>query len=149
MRKIIATAISVFLLIGNAMSSSENYIPKEFWTDEAAVKEILNQVVPTALEELKGIRYECAESRYYALSEKIVELTYPHMQKYMLNNNLTIPTLKEVADSIGIDVCPGFHELSDDERTQFLDAMRHPDVLYENSCVFLDFVGKIIEDELY
>jgi hypothetical protein len=67
----------------------------------------------------------------------------------MKSKNLTIPTLKEVADSIGIDVCPGFHELSDDKRTQFLDAMRHPDVLWKNSCIFLDYVGNIVKKRLY
>jgi hypothetical protein len=129
MKRVISAAISVLLLCGNVMSY-ESYKPYEFWNDTETVKKIFQVVVPEAQQLVsdKHIRYECAEYGYVDLAEEIANKIYPHIEKYMNDNGLTILTLKEFLDSIGIDTHG--HDLS-------------------NTYKLLDYASTICEREVY
>jgi hypothetical protein len=147
--KIFTFAVSVFLLLGNAVSCI-NYIPKEFWGDEKEVTRVFNIVVPKVKAELLHMRprYECASDGDVALAEKIAEATYPYMQKYMESNGLTAPTLDEFAKAIGIHIFVDFDKFAFDIKMQLLNSMRPPDVLHQNSCDFLDVVKKYYRESI-
>jgi predicted neutral ceramidase superfamily lipid hydrolase len=51
MKKIIASTISVFLLLGNAMSM-EGYKPPEFWGNKEEIKDILTKTSHEAIKEM-------------------------------------------------------------------------------------------------
>jgi hypothetical protein len=157
MWKIITTAISAFLFLGNINTQGcvapKDYIPREFWDNSDEVTKVLQVVVPEymAWYWTHRIRYECATAGHMDRAEMIAERTYPHMKMYVENKNLTAPTLEEFITSIGLQyIPPNFYELSEDERLKILKKphLTH-DVLAKNTYTFLDYVGGLLGRPVY
>jgi hypothetical protein len=119
----------------------DDYLPREFWNNAEAVRNILNEVVPEA--ETRAYRGRCRpRDRFGKKSDETIEGLIPKIRDYMQVIGLQCPSESEIYNSIG-RVSLSYYETWTPE--MHIDwTKKELNNEWENSETFLDYVGDII-----